>query len=320
MISRSVLAAAMVGLGLLVAPDARFAIAAEGTSAPAVVVSIKPIHGLVASVMAGAARPQLLIEGVGSPHSYALRPSQAQALGRADLVFWMGAALERFLVKPLGALAADAMVVELSASDGVRTLATRSGGLWAGHEAEDDHSAGEAGHVDMHLWLDPRNAAAMVAAIAAALSTIDPERAALYQANATRLDADLARLDADLAARLAPVRDRPFVVFHDGYHYLEHRYGLNAVGSIAVDPLRRPGAGRLREIRARLAAREVDCVFAEPQFTPALVDTVVAGTGARTGVLDPLGANLDAGPAHYALLMETLSRSLVSCLDPSRSG
>ncbi len=117
-----------------------------------------------------------------------------------------------------------------------------------------------------------------------------------------------------------PVRDRPFVVLHDGYHYLEDRYGLRAVGSIAVDPLRQPGAGRLRGIRDRLAAHEVDCVFAEPQFTPALVETVVAGTGARTGVLDPLGADLEAGPGHYALLMTALAQALVACLDPTRSG
>jgi zinc transport system substrate-binding protein len=264
------------------------------------------------------AAPELLIEGVGSPHNYALRPSQAQALRQADLVFWMGPGLEQFLVKPLDALAGDALVVALGTSAGLHTLATRSGGLRDGQDAQDGHP--EGAHVDMHLWLDPRNAAAMVAAIAAALSAIDPQHAALYQANAVRIEGEIAMLDAELEARLAPVRERPFVVLHDGYHYLEARYGLHAVGAIAVDPLRRPGAGRLREIRARLAARDVECVFAEPQFTPALVETVVAGTGARTGVLDPLGADLEAGPGHYALLMAALAHALVTCLDPTQSG
>ncbi len=205
MVLRSALVAVLVGLGLVVAAGIRPVNAAEGTDPPAVVVSIKPIHGLVAGVMAGVAVPELLVEGAGSPHSYALRPSQARALGRADLVFWMGEGLEHFLVKPLDALAADAMVVALSASPGVHTLATRSGGLRADDGTEDDppDPGGEAGHVDMHLWLDPRNAAAMVATIAAALSGIDPERAAVYQANAAQLAADLARLDAELEARLA---------------------------------------------------------------------------------------------------------------------
>jgi zinc transport system substrate-binding protein len=232
------------------------------------------------------------------------------------VVFWVGEGLEGFLARPLTSLSADARVVALSAADGLRLLPTRDGGL----RDEDPDQHGGHGRVDMHLWLDPRNAEAMVGAIAAALSEADPERAAAYQANAAKVDADLAHLDAELAARLAPVRDRPFVVFHDGYHHFEERYGLNAVGSITVDPLRRPGAGRLRQIRARLAELDVACVFAEPQFRPALVDTVIEGTGARTGVLDPLGASLDPGPDQYVQLMDALSRSLVGCLDRTRSG
>src|SRR5919106_6675550 len=94
-----------------------FALAAGDSAgadpAPAVVVSIKPIHALVAGVMAGVATPELLIEGAGSPHSYALRPSQAQALEEADVVFWVGEGLEAFLEKPLAALSGNAKVVEL---------------------------------------------------------------------------------------------------------------------------------------------------------------------------------------------------------------
>jgi zinc transport system substrate-binding protein len=172
----------------------------------------------------------------------------------------------------------------------------------------------------MHVWLDPQNAAAMVGAIAATLSAADPEHAAAYEANTTKVRADLARLDGELAAKLAPFHDRPFVVFHDAYQYFEDRYGLRAVGSITVDPQRTPGAGRLREIRAELEELDAACVFAEPQFRPALVETVVEGTGAGTGVLDPLGADLEAGSGQYAQLLRALSGSLVDCLGTPRSG
>jgi zinc transport system substrate-binding protein len=299
---------------------------------PAVVVSIKPIHSLVAGVMEGVGAPELLIEGAGSPHSYALRPSQAQALEQADLVFWVGDGLEAFLARPLAALSGDATVVELSGADGLRLLPTREGGMWKGQE-EGEHAAHDADHehaqeseehnhgeVDMHLWLDPRNAEAMVGTIAATLSASDPERAATYEGNATRIRADLARLDAELAAALAPIRDRPFVVFHDAYQYFAERYGLTAIGAITVDPQRTPGAARLRAIRAELEELGSACVFAEPQFRPALVETVVEGTGAGSGVLDPLGADLAAGPEQYSELLRGLSRSLVECLGTPRSG
>jgi zinc transport system substrate-binding protein len=313
----------IAGISLLAAGGS-----AGGDGAPAVVVSIKPIHSLVAGVMEGVGTPQLLIEGGGSPHSYALRPSQARALDQAEVVFWVGDGLEAFLGKPLGALSDEATVVALSDAEGVRLLATREGGMWEGHGDEEEHREHaheheeEHGHgaLDMHLWLDPQNAAAMVDAVAAALSAADPKRAATYEANATKVRADLARLDAELAATLAPVDDRPFVVFHDAYQYFEDRYGLNALGSITVDPQRAPGAGRLRDIRAELEELDAACVFAEPQFRPALVETVVEGTGAGTGVLDPLGADLEAGPGQYAQLLRTLSASLVDCLGTPRSG
>jgi zinc transport system substrate-binding protein len=324
MVFRSAVAAVLIAsLG-----DLAIGASADADEAPAVVVSIKPLHSLVAGVMEGVGEPALLIEGASSPHSYAMRPSEAEALARAEVVFWVGEGLEGFLVKPITALSDDARVVAPSEAEGLRLLPTREGGMWQEHGAEVEHGEHEHEHeeehehgqVDMHVWLDPQNAEVMVGTIAATLSEVDAERAGTYQANAAKLGADLARLDDELVAALAPVRDRPFVVFHDGYQYFEDRYGLNAIGSMAVDPARPPGAARLQEIRAKLEDLDAACVFAEPQFRPALVHTVVEGTGAGTGVLDPLGADQDAGPDQYFQLLEALSQSLVDCLGTPRSG
>jgi zinc transport system substrate-binding protein len=298
---------------------------AAAAEAPQVVASIKPIHSLVAGVMEGIGEPEYLVVGAGSEHGYSLRPSQAAALSQARVVFWVGENLETFLVKPLEALSGDAAVVALSTVDGVATLPTREGGMWEEHAAEHepaDEPAADHGHgvVDMHIWLDPHNAEAMVDAIATALGAADPEHAATYQANAAKLHGQLATLDLDLRKRLASIQDRPFVVFHDAYRYVESRYGLNAVGSIMVDPQRRPSAGRLQEIRAKLEEMDAACVFAEPQFEPVLVDTVTEGTSARKGVLDPLGAGLEAGPQQYFQLMAGLADSLIACLGQARSG
>jgi zinc transport system substrate-binding protein len=339
-----------------------------------VVVSIKPVHSLVAGVMAGAGEPTLLVKGTGSEHSYSLRLSEARALDQAAVVFWVGETMETFLIKPLGALAGDARVVELWEAPGLTLLATREGGMWQGHEhghddtdavadegghaaehenegeheaehadehdaehadehesegehagehqgagehAEADHAHGET---DMHVWLDPGNAKVLTATIAAVLSEADPENASLYQANAARLSEQLDELDGSLEDKLATFADRPYVVFHDAYQYFEHRYGVNAVGAIAINPTLRPSAQRLAEIHERLEQLDAACVFAEPQFEPALVDTVIEGTNAKKGVLDPLGAALDTGPDQYFQLMNDLAESLVSCLGRAQAG
>jgi zinc transport system substrate-binding protein len=153
-----------------------------------------------------------------------------------------------------------------------------------------------------------------------ALADADPSNAATYQANAERLRQRLDELDRSLRDRLAAVTDRPYVVFHDGYQYFEHRYGVRAVGAITINPTVRPSAQRLGEIHERLERLDAACVFAEPQFEPTLVDTVIEGTSAKKGVLDPLGAALDAGPAQYFELLNSLGSSLIDCLGTAKSG
>jgi zinc transport system substrate-binding protein len=117
-----------------------------------------------------------------------------------------------------------------------------------------------------------------------------------------------------LRLRLAPVSDTPYIVFHDAYHYLEHRFGLSPVGSITVEPGRPIGARRLAELRETVVDRNAACIFAEPQFEPRLVATVIEDTGARTGVLDPLGSDIAPGVDLYPTLMRRMADALAECL------
>ena len=166
----------------------------------------------------------------------------------------------------------------------------------------------------MHLWLDPANAKEIGEIVAVALAARDPANAGRYTDNAAALGRRLDALDAELAAALAPVREKRFVVFHDAYQYFEAHYGLNGVGAITVNPERRPSAKRLSDIRARITELGAACVFAEPQFEPALVDTIVEGTKAKKGVLDPEGADLPDGPDLYPTLMRNVAAALRGCL------
>lgn len=306
-------------LSLFAASLSQSAVAADGP--PAVIASIKPVHSLVASVMGDVGEVKLLVTGGASLHTHALKPSDARAVAGADLLFWVGPVLESFLAKPLAANPPK-QAVALMESPGIKLLEAREGGAWDshdhshGHNHDHGHSHAHDDHDEMnaHIWLDPQNARALVAVIAEALSKADPSRAAVYQANATATDERLQALDAELKATLAPVAGRPFVVFHDAYPYLEARYGLNAVGSVTVDPDRRPSAKRLTALRARLAGLSAACVFAEPQFEPALVDTLIEGSSARKSVLDPEGAGFEPGPDLYPAMMRELASSLVECL------
>ena len=282
-----------------------------------VVASIPPLHSLVAGITQGVAEPTLLLNASVSPHHYALRPSQARALEDADLVVWVGPALERFLRRALAPSGTDKSLPVMALS-GVTVLPTREDAQFASGE-EDHHGHGHGhGHSkhgnDPHIWLDPGNALAIVDGVTAVLSRRAPEHASRFTANAALLRERIGNLDAELRELLEPVRGRPFLVFHDAYHAFERHYGVLAAGAVTLNPQRAPGAARIRTLRKRITDQDARCVFSEPQFEPRLVATLLEGTGARTGVLDPMGVGIRPGPDAWFELMRRLGNSLHDCL------
>jgi len=327
MLNTNALASLMIIIALL-AP----AIKAQATQAePAaqhpvgvrVVASFKPVHSLVAAVMQGAGAPRLLVQA-GSPHSYSLKPSDARALQQADIVVWVGEELERFLVGPLETLASRAKILTLDKAPDLTLYAFRKGGDWRRlqhdeHEHQDQHQDEHHNHQpanDPHLWLDPQNARAFVKAIRDALIAADPANGALYRRNAARTSARLDSLTAELQAKLAPLKDRPYIVFHDSFQYFEKRFGLNGVGAVAVNPQKQPGARHLMQLKRMVRRLNVACVFTEPQFRPKLADIIVEGSGARIGRLDPVGAKIKAGPELYFKLLRANADDFSACMQP----
>ena len=304
--------------------------ASVGTAlaAPQVAVSVKPVHSLVAAVMDGVGTPSLIVKGAASPHTYSLKPSDASALQQADVIFWVGHGFEAFLEKPLEALGADARISALEDAPGLVTLPFREGGAFEPHddgdeEGHDDHAhEGEAheagGHdhhgMDAHLWLDQANAKAMTAEIRRVLTEADPANAVRYEKNALALSARIDALTGEIETTLAPVKDKPFIVFHDAYQYFEKRFGVRVAGSVTVSPENLPGAARVAEIHDKIATLGATCVFAEPQFEPKILSVVTEGLPAKSGTLDPEGGALTEGPELYFELMRNLAGSIRSCL------
>lgn len=308
-----------------------------------VTATIKPIHALVAQVMEGVGTPSLLVRGAASPHTYALKPSDAKALNSTDVFFRVSDTVEPFTRKIVEALPESVRTVTLADSPGVELLNVRTGDTFEAHdhahegegdhnhkdghdhddhdhaaekhEHADDHAHDhEGGARDGHVWLDPQNARKMIAEIARVLSEASPADAEKFKTNAERATATLDALETEIARDVAPLKGKPYVVFHDAYQYFERRFGLEAVGSITVSPEAQPSAKRLTEIRKKLSTLSAACVFAEPQFKPKLVAAVTEGTKARSGTLDPEGALIEPGPAAYNTLMRNLAAGLKACL------
>lgn len=202
-----------------------------------------------------------------------------------------------------------------------------------GHEGHDDHAAHSdhgaydphqghdadlrEGGIDPHGWLDPLNGALWAADIAEQLARIDPENAAQYRSNAVALAQELRQFTTDQQAAFAPLRDRPFVVLHDAFQYVEMRFGLRAVASVHDGEAASPGAARVSELRHHLQEIGVVCGFAEPQLNQALLATVTEGLPVKTGVLDPLGGDVPLGAGHYLATLKHLVQDMQACLTPA---
>jgi zinc transport system substrate-binding protein len=293
-----------------------------------VVVTLKPIHALALQVLDGVTTPVLVVDGAASPHTYALKPSDAKLFNEADLVVRTSEALEPFTARVVRSLPKSVQVLTLDGAAGIKTLPRRTGATFEAHahgkgDAKHNHAHAHGGGakgkvaIDGHLWLDPDNAKAIIAELARAATAKRPQNAAQITANAAKAAARIDALDRDIATRLATSKGRPYVVFHDALQYFEQRYGLTPVGAITVDPEVPPTAKRLADVRGRIKGLKAACVFSEPGYESKIVQSVIEGTSAKTGVLDPEALGVEKGADAYDAMMRRLADGFQACLAPA---
>ena len=278
-----------------------------------IVASIKPLHSLVSSVTQGTDSVSLLIKGSMSPHNFALKPSHAKLLNNAKIVFYIDNQFESALKKTVIGLPTRVRVVKVSSTKQLKLLPTRAGDNW--EEDGHDHHHHDHGSNDLHFWLEPNNAIQIVKGIVRELSIVYPDNINLYKKNAKKIIKEIKSVDLSIKSILEPVKNKPFIVFHDAYQYFENKYGLNAVGSILLDPEIPPSPKRIIQIRAKIKTTNPTCVFKEPQFRAKIVNTVIEDTNVKVGILDPVGADLEEGPGMYTNLLKQIASNLKTCLN-----
>ena len=178
------------------------------------------------------------------------------------------------------------------------------------HDDHDDHEKED----DVHIWLSPDNAVKIIKKINKELNLFFPENAKTYDQNANQMIKKINQLKIELKNELSGIKDKPYVVFHDAYQYFETSFGLNAVGSVALEGDVASSPKQISFIKDKIVKLKASCVFQEPQFDSKLVKIVVEGTNAQIGTLDPLGVNIKSGENFYLQLLKNMAKSLKDCL------
>ncbi|MEM7187992.1 MAG: zinc ABC transporter substrate-binding protein [Pseudomonadota bacterium] len=306
---------------LILAASIALAVATSAKAEPLkIVTDIAPVQSLVAMITGEVAQPVALLPPGASPHSYALRPSEAASLADADVVIWMGSDLTPGLARSIDTLAKDGAPISLLELPDVNLLERRATVSFTeddheGHAHDSDHGHDHSDtSADPHAWLDPLVAAAWMQPIAKRLAASDPENGPRYMANAATAAQDLASLGDEINARLSPMRGQGFLVAHDFLQYFERRAGLLASGAVSDADAIAPGAARVRKIGELTADGAIRCMLVEPMSNRALVDQIAAQDGIRVAVADPLGLGLEPGPELYGQLIRRLADTIADCL------
>ena len=300
-----------------------------------VVTTIKPLHSLISRIMETRGEPQLIIEGTNNPHTFVFKPSHAKMIEEADIVFWIGEDLEAFMEKPLNSLAKDTKKIGFMDSESIEKIEFREKNIFddhdghedehEGHEDDDVHEDEHEGHdddhkdahahahgeFDPHIWLDPENAKEMVKIIRDELIKIDPEGQRQYSVNTAGATLELDNLINSVEKELS--KDISYIVFHDAYQYFENRFGVIPAGALTLNPDVLPGAKQIADIQDVINDKGIKCIFSEPQYNPKIIETLGNDMNVSTGVMDPLGAFIDAGPTMYVELINGIANSIKEC-------
>jgi zinc transport system substrate-binding protein len=277
-----------------------------------VVTSLKPLHSLVSAIMAGTGKPEFLLKALVSPHDARLRPSQARAIARADLIVWIGGQMESSLAPTIKNLGADRAVITVLNLPDLNKLPARASGVW--DQGSHGHSQGHDNYdTDPHAWLTTGNAAVIAKAVAVELARLNPSQAMTYETNLESLRSNLDILTKDLKALLLPVHKIRYVALHDAFQYFEHQFGLSPVGALSPTSGTTPGAKRIHELRAQILRHNVRCIASDPFSATAYIKTLGA-SNSQIVLMDPEGLDIPAGPDHYSKMMRQNASTLASCL------
>jgi ABC-type Zn uptake system ZnuABC Zn-binding protein ZnuA len=243
------------------------------------------------------------------PHDYEPSPADVTRLATAKVIVKNGVGLEDWFEGTIRSAEPEGTIVD--ASTGVRLRRGEHDGHATEAEGGEGHGDDEGdGTADPHIWLDPRNAKAMVHNIAAALVAADPAHQSDYEANEAAYAAELDRLDAEIAGQIGGLANKKLVTNHDAVGYYVDRYGLEFVGSIipSFDTSAELSAADVSGVVNRVKQARVKAVFSETSIPRKTADAigrdagvaVVAGDDAL--YVDSLGPAGSAGDTYLKML------------------
>jgi zinc transport system substrate-binding protein len=269
-------------------------------SVPSIAVSIPPQAWLVRQIAGDEARVLTLVGGNEDHHTYQPTDAQVSQAMRADVYFRLGVPFERGPWFDALQSVTSLKIVDLREGIELLPMAAHDHHDEAVEEHKHEHAHGddhdhgaptdsESQGRDPHIWLTPRLLKAQARTIARTLTELHPEHGTQFKQTFVALEKRLDEVDHSIRRTLAPLRGKPFFVFHPAWGYFAREYGMEQV-AVEVEG-KEPSDAELTAMQERAKRAGVRAIFVQPQIAGQSARAIAEALQIRLETLDPLNAD-----------------------------
>ncbi|MGE4578139.1 MAG: metal ABC transporter solute-binding protein, Zn/Mn family [Desulfuromonadales bacterium] len=258
-----------------------------------VFVSVLPQKYIVERIGGNEVTVSVMVGPGRSPATYEPTPKQMATLATAAVYFRIGVAFETVWMERIRSNNPDLRIIDLREGITLRAIESHH---HPGHDHHDEEKG--QGLKDPHIWTSPLLVQVMAGKVLSVLAALNPEAEETYRRNYQALISDLESLDRDIRTKLAPLKNRRFLIFHPSMGYFADTYGLQQV-PIEMEG-KEPGARTLARLIDEAKAQNVRVIFVQEQFSRRLAENIARSIDATVIAIDPLAEDYATNMRHIA--------------------
>lgn len=273
---------------------------AEFENKKSIVCTSFPCYDFVRAVAGEEAEITLLIKPGTEVHSFEPTPADVLQLAECDLFVYIGGESDAWAVDLLESFGNDAPET-LRLFDCVEAI-----------EADDHDHDHDAHEYDEHIWTSPKNAIAMIDAVAMSISEIDPARMDTYRVNAASYQREIALLDAEIRSVVENAQ-RHEMIFADRFPFLyfTKEYGLDYVAAFSsCSSESEPSAKTIAMLINRVSAEKIPVIYILELSSGKTAQVIAAETGAKIRTFYSMQniseADFSAGESYLSLMQRNI--------------
>lgn len=283
-----------------------------------IVYSIQPLALIGREILGHQVRHQALLPPGTSPHDYALKINDIKTLRQADIIVWMGPAIEPYLEKAFATISTDQKKVEIIDISNVlelKNIKPHANVALSSHQHHLENNNHIEDGFDLHIWLSPSHAIAIADILAKNISVVTGKQQTYaleaLQAFSNKITS-MSPITKDKS--LAKISYQPYVVFHDAFSYLEDYLGIKNSGAITDNLHNRPGLQHALGMAKKIKATKPMCMLAPLDYDEKLTAKLFSATKPDVIRLDILAARVPSDMV-YTDYLRTMIETIKNCIN-----